>query len=107
MAHRHGLLAPSRPAGSRRIRRHLRVCGHCRAGTAEATTAEPGTAEATTAEPGTAEADSGSDAGVGIGTGTGSDAGVGTGTGFGSDAGVGTGTGSVGRRRRYWNRLRP
>ena len=63
------------------------------AGTAEATTAEPGTAEATTAEPGTAEADSGSDAGVGTGTGSGSDAGVGTGTGTGSDAGVATGTG--------------
>jgi CTP:molybdopterin cytidylyltransferase MocA len=67
------------------------------AGTAEPGTPEPGTAEATTAEattaePGTAEAYSGSDAGVGTGTGFGSDAGVGTG--FGSDAGVGAGTGS-------------
>ena len=74
--------------------------GTAEATTAEAATAEATTAEATTAEPGTAEADSGSDAGVGVGTGTGSDAGVGTGfgsdagvgTGFGSDAGVGTGT---------------
>ena len=64
--------------------------GTAEATTAEAATAEATTAEATTAEPGTAEADSGSDAGVGVGTGTGSDAGVGTG--FGSDAGVGTGT---------------
>ena len=63
--------------------------------TAEATTAEATTAEATTAEATTAEADSGSDAGVGTGTGFGLDAGVGTGTGtgFGLDAGVATGTG--------------
>jgi CTP:molybdopterin cytidylyltransferase MocA len=67
--------------------------GTAEATTAEATTAEASTAEATIAEPGTAEADSGSDAGVGTGTGFGSDAGVGTGTGTGSDASVATGTG--------------
>jgi CTP:molybdopterin cytidylyltransferase MocA len=65
--------------------------GTAEPGTAEPGTAEPGTAEATTAEATTAEASSGSDAGVG--TGSGWDAGVATGTGFGSDAGIGTGTG--------------
>ena len=69
--------------------------GTAEATTAEAATAEATTAEATTAEATTAEADSGSDAGVGTGTGFGLDAGVGTGTGtgFGLDAGVATGTG--------------